>query len=50
MNDKKKNNSLHINLITDELTDKVELMKTKGFNVSQLIRNFLIEFPLPNEI
>lgn len=39
------NKTIHI-LLTTELIEKVQTMKNNGFNISVLIRNFLMDFPL----
>lgn len=40
---------LHIKLLSQELTNKVEAMREAGLNPSALVRNFLIQFELPQD-
>lgn len=40
------NTTLHIKLLSDELAEKVALMREQGFNVPTLVRNFLANYPL----
>ena len=37
---------LHVKLLSDELANKVALMREQGFNISTLVRNFLADYPL----
>lgn len=40
---------LHIKLLSQELTNKVEAMRNAGLNPSALVRNFLKSYKLPRQ-
>lgn len=42
---KKMTNSIRL-VISDDLKEKVEQMRNKGINISQLLRNFLLDFQI----
>lgn len=44
------NTTLHVKLLTEELVLKVEKLRSSGYNVPALVRNFLNDFLEQKEV